>query len=312
MAGGRYPPGTVDVLDPPSPQLLYDGPFYPNHGYPPRRGEDRPALSAWGRLAQGGALGKKVNVAFDQATGGIQSSPVTVLNVQGDDADAQQVVVTLARPRVVPQAFAPDLLVDVQGLSGSQDNQEIQSRPTFPGTGTPILWPPFVGIVQWGTGGTFDAVEVDMLNGASVSVVASFIRVLAAVDVRGGVTGTSAVYTLAAFVGPGLTTRPGAQRTVYVGVVAAATESAVTAVPPFARYATVVADDPAAAPATTAATLRFWQSPDGVASGNSAGNFVVSGAQPVPFPVPSGAAYASVRSGMASPVRLAIVYTLSV
>lgn len=311
MSGGRYPPGSVDIVDPSSPSLLYGGPRYPGHGYPPRPGEDRPALSAWGRLSRGGALGKTANLRFVGTTEGEQAAVVPILEIQGDDADAQQVLVTLIGPRVVPQAISS--VINPLNATGEQDNAEIQSRPTFPGELAPIEWPPIEAIIEWGVGGTSAVAEIDFLNGQTVSLICSFLRIRAAV-VAGAVpdiSGTSAVYTLSAFVGPGFG-RTNAHKTVYVGSVAAGAESSVFAVPPFAKYATVISCDPAATPVVTKATLRFWQSPSGVAGGTNVGNFVVNGDQPWPFPIPAAAAYASVINGTGTASRMAILYTLAI
>ncbi len=315
MSGGGYPPGGPIFV--PRDWGPMDGEMmYPGEGYLPRPGEDRPAMSAWGRLSRGGAMGKKANLTFNANGAADQAALVPILQIQGDDADALQLVVTLCPPSVVAQPFSTSLATqNKQVVTGEQDNIQMQSRVTFPGTGGPIVWPPFEAVLQWGVGGTSNRAEVDFVNGAQVTVVASWLRVFGAVvsGSASGISGTSAIYTLAAFVGPGLA-RGHARKTIYVGAVDALAESAVFPIPRFAERATVVSCDPAAGPAVavTVATLRFWQSPDGAAGGNNVGNFVVSGNQPVPFTVPAGAGYASVLSGMGIASRMAIVYDLSI
>ena len=315
MKNGFYPPGgPVEVHRGEGP--MFDDLRYPGHGYLPRQGEDRPALSEWGRLSRGGALGKKANLLFSASGTDVQSAKVPILQIEGDDADARQVVVTLGNPLVIPQPFSALLgSFNPQNLTGEQDNAQIQDRPTFPGTVSPIAWPPIEAIVEWGVGGTSGRARIDFVCGSTIAVVASYLRVHAAI-VKGSeidISGTSAMYTLSAFVGPGFgVTR--AQKTVYVGEVGSLAESAVFAIPAFARDAYVVGCDPAAGPAiaVTVATLRMWQSPDGVAGGNNVGNFFVAGNQPDRFPIPAGAAYASVFNAMAIPVRFAIVYNLAI
>jgi hypothetical protein len=256
-------------------------------------------------------MGKKENFVFRaNASAGSQ---VDMLSIQGDDADAQQLVVTLGSPSVIPQAFSQTLAqVGQQNRSGEQDNEQVQSRTVFPGLLTPISWPPFEAILQWGVGGTSHEAAVDFINGSTINVTASFLRVFGRV-VAGSdidISGTSAIYTLSAFVGPGWVPSS-AQKTIYVGLLPSLAESAVFAVPRFAKTAYVVGCDPSATPAVTVATLRFWQSPDGVAGGNNVGNFVTSGATQSPgFPVTAGMAYASVINGMGVSSRFSIVFGL--
>lgn len=318
MAGGRYPPGPPIEMTPPEGDfLLYGEPRYPGRGYLPRPGEDRPALSAFARFSRGGALGKKAVIPFNAGGDRKQRSPVPILQCEGDDADAQQLTITLSPPLVVPQPFEETLArANAQNVTGEQNNFQVQSRPVFPGLLVPIQWPPIEAIIEWGVGGTSNKVAVDFVNGSTVNVVASWIRVFGAIisgeDID--ITGTSAAYVLSAFIGPGWP-RPGtAQKTSYVGSVDSLAESDVFAVPLFAKSATVVGCDPAVAPgiSVTVATLRFWQSPDGVVSGNNVGNFVISGNQPLPFDIPNGAAYASVVNGMGVASRMSILYNLAI
>lgn len=291
---------------------LHGGLVYPTHGVPPRRGEDRPGLSPWGRLCRGQPLGKKTVLVYNAQDTRQQSATVPILKVEGDDMDAQPVMVTLLPPLVIPLAFAPSLFLSagVQNLTGEQNN--LQNTGNFPGLATPAQWPPFEAIIEWGVGGASARASVDFVNGATVAnLTASWIRVHAAVPRDTPVTGTSAAYVLSAFVGPS----PGAgaiglaQRTIWVGDVAANSESAAFPVPRFSRRAYVVGADPAAAPATTSATLRFWQDS---AKTSNVGNFVINGGQPLPFDVPNGAMFASVLSGMGVEVRFGIAYDLAI
>lgn len=317
MSGGNYPPMNRPFDIPSTPGPLDGDPRYPGRGYLPRPGEDRPALSAWGRLSRGGALGKKANLVYRASDTGTQPAVVPILNVEGDDADAQQVVVTLGQPLVVAQAFSQLLATSSpQNITGEQDNFQMQSRASFPGTpGVPIVWPPISAVIEWGIGGASNSAIVDFVDGANVTVLASFVRVKAAVEALAdtGVTGTSAIYTLYAQVGPGFS-RTHAQRTIFVGSVASLAESAVHAVPKFAKAAYLVGCDPTpgSAVAVTVATLRFWQSPDGATGGRNVGNFFFTGNVYIPAPVPNAAMYASVVSGMGSATRFLVVYELAI
>lgn len=318
MSGGNYPPLYGHPLEIPStPGPLEGDPRYPGRGYLPRPGEDRPALSAWGRLSRGGALGKKANLAYRASNVGSQPSVVSILNVEGDDADAQQVVITLGQPLVVAQPFSQALATsNPQNITGEQNNLQMRNRASFPGTpGVPIIWPPISAVIEWGIGGASNRATVDFVDGANVTVLASFVRVKAQVEALAdtGATGTSAIYTLYAQVGPGFS-RSHAQRTIFVGSIASLGESATHTVPEFAKNAYLIGCDPTAGSAVsvTVATLRFWQSPDGAVGGRNVGNFFFTGNVYIPAPVPNGAMYASVVSGMAAATRFLVVYELAI
>jgi len=286
---------------------------YPGSGYLPRPGENRPDLSPWARLARGQPLGKSVNLAYNSNSA--TSQPISILQVSGDDADARQLIVTLGQPRVLSLAFSQTLAQsNPTNLSGEQDNAEMLERGNFPGTASPCAWPPFEAIIEWGVGGVSFKASVDFVNGSTIALVCTFLRVHGAVTANqadSGISGTSAIYALSAFVGPGFA-QSHARKTIYVGSLDLTEESDVFPVPPFARTALVVGQDPAALPAVTVATIRFWQAADGVAGATCVGNFFISGNQSIPVPVPAGAAYASVLSGTGATSRFSIVYDLAI
>lgn len=296
--------------------LVSDVTAYPGNLLPPRPGENRPALSPWARMSRGWSLGKRVNLAYDETNPDEQQAQVSILDVRGDNMDAQQLTLTLLSPEVLPLAFTRQLVSkDLQNQSGTQDNIEFaQVARTFPGTFPPgpIIWPPFIAKIQWGVGGTeAREVEVDFVNGTTVNLAASSIRVDAAVPRNTGFRGTSAVYTLKAFVGIGFPRTGNAQRTQYAGIIAPQTEGPVLPVPRLAQSATIVGMDESPTPGTqiTVANLRFWQSPNRT---NNVGNYTVTGDRPESFRIPSGAAYATVASLMPLPTRFAILYNLAI
>jgi hypothetical protein len=209
----------------PNPGPLSGELVYPGHGYPPRRGEDRPALSPWGRMAKGGAIGKKTVLLYNAQETGRQSSPVPILTVAGDDLDAQPCVLTLLPPLIIPLPFTGLLSgANLQNLTGEQNN--LEQTGNFPGTAEPPLWPPFEAVVEWGIGGASARATVDFANGVVVpNLMASWIRVHAISPVGSAVTGTSAAYVLYAFLGPGPGVGHG-RRTVWVGELTAGSESA--------------------------------------------------------------------------------------
>lgn len=291
---------------------LWDGPIYPGNGYPPNPGQDRPGGSPFGRLAKGQGLGKKCVLVYDAAVETPQPSPVSMLTVEGDDLDAQQMIVTLAAPLVVALPFAEVLeRLDDQNTTGELDNQQIALLPTFPGTAVPLKWPPLEAIVEWGTGGTSARAVIDYVNGVTFSVVASFLRVFAIVTQSSAlIGGTSAAYVLSAFAGPGFS-RSTAQRSVHLGTVVSGVESGVFAIPRFARRAYLVGGTNGTPPVTTAAFVRFWQSQDGEPGGNNVGDIFVSGNQPQAFDIPSGAMYFSVFSESGSNQQVAVIFELA-
>jgi hypothetical protein len=292
----------------PNPGPLSGELVYPGHGYPPRRGEDRPALSPWGRMAKGGAIGKKTVLLYNAQETGRQSSPVPILTVAGDDLDAQPCVLTLLPPLIIPLPFTGLLSgANLQNLTGEQNN--LEQTGNFPGTAEPPLWPPFEAVVEWGIGGASARATVDFANGVVVpNLMASWIRVHAISPVGSAVTGTSAAYVLYAFLGPGPGVGHG-RRTVWVGELTAGSESAAFPIQRFAQRATIAGADDAATPATTNATLRFWQD---IGKTSCVANYVVTGDQPLPFEIPNGAAFASVRNNMGVTARFGILYTLAI
>lgn len=297
----------------PHPGPLYPHAIYPSHGYPPNPGEDRPGLSPFGRLAKGQPLGKKTVLFYNADNEQDQPAAVPILRIEGDDLDATQMIITFAPPLVIPlsQADVVDIDYGQQNITGEQDNHQV-SDADFPGTAAPIAWPPIEAEIEWGIRGASSKMVVDITNGCAVPVTASFVNVRAAVtqsEASGEISGTSALYVLSAFIGPGLNQSLNAKLTVYVGSIPANTESAVFAVPAFARRAYIVGCDSPSPPIVTVGYLRFFQSPDGPAGTTCVGNFFVSGNQPQAFPVPNGGQYFTVHN-QNSEMRFNVIFEL--
>lgn len=318
MSDNRPPQAIVEVMRAfeedgvrfPHPGPLYRGPIYPGNGYPPNRGEARPGMSPFGRLAKGQPLGKSSILPYDASLDRIQPAAVPILQVEGDDLDASQLCITLAPPRVIPLPFIEVSELDIQNQTGEQDNSEI-TADNFPGDIAPIQWPPLEAVIEWGIRGASSRAIVDYVNGVTVNVIASYLRVYATVtqsEASGEITGTSALYYLTAFVGPGWTKTGTAKRTIYIGTIAQNAASLVFDVPRFARTAMVVGCDTTVPANITVATLRFWQSPDGT---NNVGNFFQSSNQPGPFAVPNGAQYFSVENGSAVGMKFSVIFELA-
>lgn len=292
----------------PSEGPLYGEPIYPGHGYPPRPGEDRPGLSPFGRLTKGGNLGNSAILIYDKDANGTQAAN-DIIAINGDDADACQMVVTLHPPRVVSRDFEYVLeRLDKQNISGEQTNSEITTED-FPGTSKPIIWPPFEVEIEFGTGGVSSTLVADYLNGVTLSLVASYLRVHVLVSQTkdtGDIFGTSAAYRLAAHVGPGFAVNH-ISRTVYAGVIDDDRESDIIDIPKFAKRASLFGCRiKNHRPTITEGWIRFFQSPDG---SSGVGDCFVTGSQRS-FDVPNGAQYFSVLNESGHHMKMSVVFGL--
>jgi len=292
------------------PKPLIVEPLYPGNGLPPRPGEDRPGLSPFGRLAMGQLLGKSSILIYDHRADVVQEAPVNMVAIEGDDLDAQQLILTLHPPRVIPLSFVEiSGRLDQQNLTGEQTSAEVTAGE-FPGTCEPIRWPPLEAFVEFGTGGVNTKIAVDYMNGVTLSVSASFLRVTAAVTqgrCNGDIFGTSAAYYLAAHAGPGFAASH-AQRTIFVGAVANKDESCPQDVPRFAKVATMVGyHGNKRLLIRTCGWIRFWQSPDG---SHSVGDFFMAdhGGR---VEVPNGAQYFTVFNESGHETKMSVIFELA-
>lgn len=290
---------------------LHTEPLYPNNGLPPRPGEDRPGLSPFGRLAMGGVLGKSSILIYDHHGDDVQESEVGMINIEGDDLDAQQLILTLHPPRVIVLPFAEvRRRLDQQNITGEQTNAEVAACD-FPGTDDPMRWPPLEALVEFGVGGVNTKVAVDYVNGVTFSVSASFLRVHALVTQSrhgGDIYGTSAAYYLAAHVGPGFAGYH-AQRTVFVDHLKTRHESCVFDLPRLAKTASLVGSRTRhrSSPTPTIGWIRFWQDSKGK---HGVGDFLVSNPQER-IEVPNAAMYFSVVNESCHELKMAAVFKLA-
>jgi hypothetical protein len=297
--------------DPRLPRLLHDEPLYPGHGLPPRPGEDRPALSPFGRLAMGQLLGKSSILIYDHHTADVQPAMNDMISIEGDDLDASQLSIVLHPPRVIPLCFEEiSARLDQQNATGEQTNSEV-TICDFPGTKEPIRWPPLEAVIEFGVGGVSTRVIVDYLNGVTLSVIASYMRVRAIVTQSkdcGDIYGTSAAYYLAAHVGPGFA-ESHAQRTVFVGEVDDHDDSRVFDVPKFAKVAVLIGcrKHHHKSPTLTIGWIRFWQDPDGE---HCVGDFFVSDHQSR-VEVPNAAQYFSVFNESGHKMKMSVIFELA-
>ena len=293
------------------PRLLHVEPSYPGNGLPPRPGEDRPGLSAFGRLAMGQCYGVSSVLIYNADTESLQPASADMIVIEGDDLDACQLSLTLHPPRVVPVSFCEisDRL-DQQNVTGEQSNSDV-SICDFPGSKEAIRWPPLEAVIEFGVGGVSTRVFVDYVNGVTVSVIASYLRVRALVSqskCSGGIYGTSAAYRLAAHVGPGFA-ESHAQRTIFVGDVKDDHDSCVFDVPKFAKTAVLIGcrSHEHKSPTQTKGWIRFWQSPDGT---NGVGDVYVADHE-VRVEIPNAALYFSVFNESGHEMKLSVIFELA-
>lgn len=289
------------------PRILHVDAFHPGNGLPPRPGEDRPGLSPFGRLGMGQNLGKSSILIYDHHVEAVQEAAVDMIVVEGDDLDACQLILTLHPPRVIPIAFDEvSSRLDQQNITGEQTNSEV-TIGDFPGTDKAIRWPPLEALIEFGVGGVNTKVTVDYMNGVTLSVIASFLRVRALVTQTRDIAGTSAAYYLAAHVGPGFA-EAHVQRTIFVGAVDNHDESDVFDLPKFSKVAMLVGcrDHHHRHPVQTIGFIRFWQSPNGR---NCVGDFLVSDHQ-CRVEVPNAAQYFSVFNESGHKMKLSVIFEL--
>jgi hypothetical protein len=295
--------------DPRLPRLLHVEPLYPGNGLPPRPGEDRPGLSPFGRLAMGQNLGVSSTLIYDHRVPDVQMAKTDMIVIEGDDLDASQLSLVLHPPRVVPLPFVSVLnALDQNNLTGEQTNREITAC-NFPGTCEPIRWPPLEASVEFGVGGVNTKVIVDYLNGVTLSVIASYLRVKALVTQSNchDIFGTSALYRLAAHVGPGFA-ESHAQRTIFVGEVKDHHDSCVLDVPEFAKIAVLIGCRHGhKTPTLTIGWIRFWQDPNGC---HCVGDFFVSDHQDR-VEVPNAAQYFSVFNESGHKMKMSVIFELA-
>jgi hypothetical protein len=301
-----------DDYDYPNPGPLYGNPRYPGNGRMPPHPDDRNDLTAWARLARGCALGKKSVLIYDDER---VNAAVPMLQIEGQDGDAQNIVVTLGSPSVIALPLVDFAGLNLQAITGEQTNFQSGAR-TFPGTASPTEWPAIMAVLEWGVGGVSSKAYVDFVNGTTINLTASWLRVHAAISEfdADAVPGTSAAYVLQAFVGPGFTRNGTAHRTIYVGELPDNTESAVFPVPPFANRARLISTNGQAVPSATAGAIRFYRSAAGLASGDGIADCLVSATDVErAFDVPNGAEFFSVFNSQGeSDVLFGVVFELAI
>lgn len=285
-------------------------------GMPPRLDDlehDQAAIrrNEWGELMRGRSVGKKTNLLYSSSVEAAQSAGVSLFEIGASDLDACQLQVTLTNPLAIPATAAQiaSALGGVQDMTGELSNLTVGSA-NYPGTASPISWPPFACILEWGTGARTYAI-VDFMNGQTVNLSASWVRAFALAPTDSeNMPGTSGVYSFLAFIGPGFPKTLGAQRSIQLGTILAGYESGIFIVPPYARRVSLIScDNSVSPPNITVGTISFFQDPLGA---NNVGNYLVTGNQPGPFPVPNAGMYFLVENGMGVACKWIAVFELAI
>ena len=205
---------------------LNSGVLYPGHGLPPRPSVETPQ-TLYALLCEGRSLGKRVSLLVNSADNGSLISPakVNILQVDGANAAAMNLTLTISPPRVIPVGGATGIslaraqeLVESQQASGTMDFADVEDGNLG------VACTPTIVLIDHGVGGvSTHHVEVDVLNGLTCTLSGSFVRVGVAPDPLLAkfniAAGSDAIYELAAHLAPGSSKPSTAQRTIQLGLV---------------------------------------------------------------------------------------------
>ena len=180
-------------------------------------------VDAWKALTSGKTIGKSVNVAVPTNNGVAQQLPPNNLfEVGGANNNAMQLCITLGQPLIIPSFQLPGGVIppdqgDVLAATNARTNIDILTLPF-----QNVTWIPTIAILEWGCGGVNFKAEVDWVNGTTINISASWVRLSAQIDVvNNEIFGFSdAIMQLQGFVSPGgIQKGSGAQRTIDIGIV---------------------------------------------------------------------------------------------
>jgi hypothetical protein len=301
----------------PAPRELTDDPKLPGHLLPHRVD----TLEHAARLADqrnwfarlcgnSPSLGKAGVFQYDAEASVGQMATVPFFEIGGSDLDSGQMTVTLDLPRVHAVSDADvDVIastIGLQNVPSGQSNLELAAG-NFPGDASPLAWPMFCCLIEWGTSMRTYAL-VDFRNGTQVKISGSWCRAFAIVPEDAvNAPGTSAAYVLRASIAPGWAHGGNAQRQVALGAITASERSTdVFKTPPHA--VNVSALSTIAPPGITAGYITFYQSDDGT---NPVGSYYVNSNQPGPFPVSNGGMYFTITDGTGTTVNWFATFGLS-
>lgn len=247
-----------------------------------RNSQDLPDADRWRTLSYQQALGKSTVVPFVFSAGQNVPSPLSCLQIHGNDEEAHQLCLTLGPPGMLPGGGSgvQPLNNDAQTLNGFRLNDNPDQDVTIAN--------PYAEI-EWGVGGVSFKAQCDILNGLCVNLTASFLRVRMAVDEVGGDTG-AAYYQISGFVGPGVAKFNSAQRS-YQHLSFSSHLSPIRPIPPFARSISLVSRGNFL-PLTRLAAMFYRSRTSGVFDAT----YEFDTKNPGPHPIPNGCLYYAVYS----------------
>lgn len=257
-------------------------------------GGPSPSESDWSRLSRGQTLGKRVVVQMVPAQGEIVAAPVNMLTVGNEsDETAMNLGLTLHPPEIIT---IPGTLPDnIQSASGEQDNI---ARLGDGGTN----WPLMQALVEWGIGGVQGQATVDFVNGATMNLQASWVRV-GAIIINDGFL-TRGVMVVRAQLGPSHSAPSRAQTTVLMDdIVAHGLIGNIFPIPRYAKDVNILLNNIAAA-VQPDFDIIFFRGPNVAAP--LAGRAIYSSAASgvfrygEPCPIPDGAFYYAIRNTQAA------------
>lgn len=267
-------------------------------------------MSRWERLQAGKTVGKLATMLVQGAGvfNGIQfkntlaPAPTNILNVQGADADAQDLCVTV----MPPQFTATQAGMQVSDVQSAQDPIDWSTAASgfggFTSAAAPdAQLPNLVARVEWGVGGVGrNIAEVDIANGCRINLTASYVRVYAFRDQFPA--GASLFATIGAFIGPGTARVNDARRTYQIAGLDQNVESALLSIPRYARSVSLFGWN--SNHDLFSGTIRFYRNAvTPMVVGNEVAEMFFSGnvANALQVPIPNGAYYFSVVSAIAGP-----------
>lgn len=270
----------------------------------------------WDALQHGKTLGKATSFRFN--TGNLGFSPVDILSIQAEDRDAMELSILLSPIRIAPDPGVGPLpnantfTGPWQSISQVYAMTPAQIAAAYGNNG------PLLGTVRatisWGIGGAYNEATVDWVNGSSVHIHASFVRMSAQV-IPDASSAQSMLYQLGAQIGPGNQKFLGAQYTEPLNDWDTGEVSGIFPVPNFARRVSLACMAPVAVPPDPpfVGSIRFWRNFTGPTLGTQQmGEFLFSANNTTPVPIPNGAYFYDIVSQTASPNKWFAVFDLAI
>lgn len=261
-------------------------------------GKETPPGNAWERLARGKTLGKSIGINLLSGGGLGSAGNINMLELRGpSDEDAIALSILVSPPKFVHN-----------GATASGPNPNISGTNYVKNDTNLRVADPFIRLV-WGIGGVSNEADIDVAQGAMLSINASFVRITGFVGDPAFATVTDGGYELSAFIGPSIGRGPGGQRTIQSpNLPAVNVESQASAVPNFARGVRVVGiENPPVG--GFSASINFYRDFAGVVP---IAEYLFTTNTPGFLPVPLGAYYFKLVPMVAAYTTMAAVFDLAI